>query len=131
MAVTQVYSGASDVYLHTSSSKAITCTRNHTVGQKFVPPFRYNQFVYHLSGPLYIPGKFNASKTRIFWYWGQEWVRFRFTDTRSLTVPSLLMRQGDFSELLNPSNFFFGKAVIINDPNTGLPFPGNKIPLCS
>jgi len=47
-----------------------------------------------------------------------------------MTVPSLLMRQGDFSELLNPKNSFFGTVVIINDPKTGQPFPGNKIPLC-
>src|SRR5882724_1488893 len=128
---TQTFHGAAYEYLRNDAFNANTWTRNHTPGQNFVPPFRYNQFGYHISGPLYIPGKFNTSKTRIFWYWGQEWVRFKFTDTRSLTVPSLLMRQGDFSELLNPSNFFFGKTVIINDPNTGLPFPGNKIPLCT
>src|SRR6266436_3469846 len=107
------YHGAAYEYLRNDAFNANTWTRNHTPGQNFVPPFRYNQFGYHISGPLYIPGKFNTSKTRIFWYWGQEWVRFKFTDTRSLTVPSLLMRQGDFSELLNPSNFFFGKTVII------------------
>jgi hypothetical protein len=38
------------------------------------------------------------------------------------------MRQGDFSELLNPSNFFYGKSVAITDPTTGAPFPGNIIP---
>src|SRR5712671_7019697 len=128
---TQTFHGAAYEYLRNDAFNANTWTRNHTPGQNFVPPFRYNQFGYHISGPLYIPGKFNTSKTRIFWYWGQEWVRFKFTDTRSLTVPSLLMRQGDFSELLNPSNFLFGKTVIINVPNTGLPFPGNKIPLCT
>ena len=38
------------------------------------------------------------------------------------------MRRGDFSELLNPSNPFFGRAVVIRDPLTGQPFPGNVIP---
>jgi hypothetical protein len=38
------------------------------------------------------------------------------------------MRRGDFSELLNPSNSFFGRVVPVNDPATGAPFPGNVIP---
>jgi hypothetical protein len=127
----QDFHGAAFEYVRNDAFNANTWTRNHTAGQNFVPPFRYNQFGYNLSGPLYIPGKFNTSKTRIFWYWGQEWVRYRFTDTSALTVPSMLMRQGDFSELLDPNNIFYGHTVVINDPNTGLPFPGNKIPLCS
>ena len=38
------------------------------------------------------------------------------------------MRQGNFSELLNPSNPFYGRAVVVNDPDNGTPFPGNVIP---
>jgi hypothetical protein len=38
------------------------------------------------------------------------------------------MRQGNFSELLNPSNTFFGRTVTITDPLTGQPFPNNVIP---
>ena len=38
------------------------------------------------------------------------------------------MRQGNFSELLNPTNFFYGKVVTIKDPTTGNPYPGNIIP---
>ena len=45
------------------------------------------------------------------------------------TVPSLLMRQGDFSELLNPSQVFTtARSVTIKDPTTGIPFPDNIIP---
>src|SRR5467141_1647605 len=124
------FHGSAYEYVRNTAFNANTWTRNHTLGQNFVPPFHYNQFGYNIGGPLYIPGKFNTGKNRIFWYWGQEWVRYRFTDSNSMTVPSLLMRQGDFSELLNPKNSFFGTVVIINDPKTGQPFPGNKIPLC-
>jgi len=55
-------------------------------------------------------------------------VRYRFTDIGNLTVPTLQMRQGDFSELLDPSNKFYGKTVQIKDPMTGTPFAGNIIP---
>jgi predicted heme/steroid binding protein len=125
------FHGSAYEYVRNTAFNANTWTRNHTLGQNFVAPFHYNQFGYNIGGPLYIPGKFNTSKNRIFWYWGQEWVRYRFTDSNStITVPSLKMRTGDFSELLNPSNFFFKKVVVINDPKTGQPFPGNIIPPC-
>ncbi len=55
-------------------------------------------------------------------------MRYIFTDTNSLTVPTVLMRQGNFSELLDPSNIFYHKTVVLVDPKTGQPFPGNIIP---
>lgn len=122
------FHGAIYEYLRNDVLNANTWTRNHTPGQDFVPPFRYNQFGYNIGGPFYIPGKFNRDKNKFFWYWGQEWVRNRYTDTANWAVPSNPMRQGDFSELLSPNNFFYGKTVTINDPNTGTPFPGNVIP---
>lgn len=122
------FHGALYEYLRNDAFNANTWTRNHTTGQQFVPPFRYNQFGYNVGGPLYIPNKFNTNKNKVFWYWGQEWVRNRYLDTSSQTVPSTLMRQGDFSELLNPSNVYYGKVVTIKDPQTGAPFPGNVIP---
>ncbi|MBS1855541.1 MAG: TonB-dependent receptor [Acidobacteria bacterium] len=122
------FHGAAYEYLRNTAFNANTWSRNHTPGQNYVPPFHYNQFGYNIGGPFYIPGKFNNSKSKVFWYWGEEWVRYRYTDTSSLTVPSPLMRQGNFSELLNPTNFFYGKSIAIRDPNTGTPFPGNIIP---
>jgi Carboxypeptidase regulatory-like domain/TonB-dependent Receptor Plug Domain len=125
---TQDFHGAAYDYVRNTVFNANSWGRNNTPGQNFVAPITYNQFGYNIGGPLYIPGKFNTDKSKIFWYWGQEWVRYRYTDTASQTVPSMLMRQGDFSELLNPSNFYYGKVVQIKDPNTGIPYPGNIIP---
>ncbi|MGH8248531.1 MAG: carboxypeptidase regulatory-like domain-containing protein, partial [Gammaproteobacteria bacterium] len=88
---------------------------------------KFNQFGYLLSGPAYIPGKLNADRNKLFWLWGQEWVRFRRESTSIQVVPSLLMRQGNFSELLG-SNPFFSTPRVVNDPLTGQPFPGNIIP---
>lgn len=45
-----------------------------------------------------------------------------------VTVPTAKMRTGDFSELLDPSISGFNEPVIIFDPETGDPFPGNIIP---
>ena len=58
-------------------------------------PFHYNQFGYNIGGPFYIPGKFNTGKNKFFWYWGEEWVRYRYTSHGStwtavlLTIPSM------------------------------------------
>ena len=126
---TQQFHGAAYDYVRNDVFNANTWTRNHTPGQSDSPaPINYNQFGYNVGGPFYIPQKFNSDKTKVFWYWGEEWVRYRFTDTQSMRLPTLLMRQGNFSELLDPKNFFYNGAVTIKDPVTGVPFPGNIIP---
>jgi hypothetical protein len=90
---------------------------------------KFNQFGYNLNGPVYIPGKWNTDRNKLFFLWTQEWVKFRQESTSIITVPSLKMRQGDFSELLDPRNSFFGRVRTVNDPDTGQPFPNNVIPL--
>ncbi len=122
------FHGSAYEYLRNTALNANTWQRNTNPSTGFTAPIHYNQFGYNLGGPFYIPHRFNTDKSKFFWYWGQEWVRYRFTDSNTLTVPSLLMRQGDFSELLDPKNFFYGKTVIIKDPSNGQPFPNNIIP---
>ncbi len=91
-------------------------------------PFTFHQAGFHLGGPVVIPGRFNSDRTKMFFFWGEEWIYRRDTSTSTGTVPTAAMRQGDFSELLNPSNIFFGRARTVIDPATGQPFPGNVIP---
>jgi predicted heme/steroid binding protein len=130
------FHGAAYEYLRNTDLDANTWSRNsNPFTAATPPPVHYNQFGYNLSGPFYIPGKFNTDKNKLFWYWGQEWVRYHWTESGStvgtaglLTVPSVLMRKGDFSELLNPSNIFYNKQVLIMDPDSGIPFSGNIIP---
>ena len=125
---TQTFHGAAYDYVRNTIFNANTWQRNQTPSTQFTAPVHYNQFGFNLGGPIYIPNHFNTNKDKLFFYQGEEWVRYVFTDTNSLTVPTLLMRQGNFSELLDPNNIFYHKAVIIKDPKTGLPFPGNIIP---
>jgi hypothetical protein len=91
-------------------------------------PFSFHQFGFHLGGPVLLPGGFNADRSKLFFFWGEEWIRRRDTPTSTATVPTAAMRRGDFSELLNPSNPYFGRARTITDPLTGRPFPNNVIP---
>ncbi len=128
------FHGAMYEYLRNTAFNANTWTRNHTpdvpglLPNSSVPPFHYNQFGYNIGGPFYIPNKFNKDKSKFFWYWGQEWVRYRYLDTSQWTVPTALMRQGNFSELLTTgSQNILGKVVQLKD-SSGNPIPGNIIP---
>ena len=51
---------------------------------------------------MIIPGiNFNRERNKLFWLWGQEWVKFRREQTTNIRVPTARMRSGDFSELLS------------------------------
>ncbi len=128
------FHGSMYEYFRNSAMNANTWTRNHTPNiPGFIPndqptPFRYNQFGYNVGGPFFIPNKFNKDRSKFFWYWGQEWVRNRITDSISATVPTTAMRTGNFSEYLSPTNVFYGKTVQLIDPTNNQPFAGNIIP---
>src|SRR5205814_10624715 len=134
MTGTQNYHGAAYEYLRNDAFNAITWTRNTNALTAYVAPMKYNQFGYNLGGPFYIPGKFNTNKKKVFFYWGEEWVKYHFLESGSsvgsaglLSVPTLKMRQGDFSELLSP-NPFYSATKIINDTNTGTQFVPSASP---
>ena len=157
---TPQFHGATYEYLRNNALNANTWSRNANPVTPSAAPLHYNQFGYNLSGPIYIPEKLNSDKNRFFFYWGQEWLKYRFVESGSsvgnnglLAVPTLKMRQGDFSELLNPNNPFITRTdsagnkmpVFIRDPqspassqcgqvispgnyNTNGCFAGNTIP---
>jgi len=133
---TSQFHGAAYEYLRNTALNANTWARNAiplTTG--ITAPVHYNQFGYNFGGPFYIPGHFNTSKSKVFFYWGQEWLKYHFTESGFsagqaglLLVPSVKMRQGDFSELLDANNPYTHKVRVIKDPQSGNPFPGNIIP---
>lgn len=80
------------------------------------PPLRLNQFGGTLGGPI-VSG-------RTFFFGSWERTRQLTGETIISTVPTLLNRNGDFSDLRDPA----GQPILIYDPLTGQPFPGNVIP---
>ncbi len=88
-------------------------------------PYRYRINNYTVSGPIYIPGKFNTSKERLFFFWSQEYVGMKKDyGERYSNMPTALERNGDFSRSYDGS----GNLILIKDPLTGQNFPDNKIP---
>ncbi|MDQ2841108.1 MAG: Plug and carboxypeptidase regulatory-like domain-containing protein [Acidobacteriota bacterium] len=92
------------------------------------PKQNYNDFGFDLGGPVFVPGKFNTNRSKLFFFVAEEWIRRRYDDDTTGTAPTAAMRTGDLSALLNPHNSFFGKTRIVTDPTTGKPFAGNIIP---
>lgn len=87
--------------------------------------YHYNYIGYQIGGPAYIPNKFNRDKTKLFFFWSDEYQRQLVPQGVSrVTVPTQLERAGDFSQ----SHDSGGKLVTIKDWTTGLPFSGNAIP---
>jgi hypothetical protein len=80
-------------------------------------PRSSKQFGAELDGPLMIPGLYNG-KNKTFFMVAYEGVRADAIQSPIASVPTALMRQGNFSQVTTP----------IRDPRTGQPFPGNIIP---
>jgi hypothetical protein len=80
-------------------------------------PRRRNQFGAEMDGPLVIP-KLYDGRNKTFLMAAYEGVRGQATSSPFASVPTALMREGNFSEI----------AAAVRDPFTGQPFPGNIIP---
>jgi hypothetical protein len=85
---------------------------------------RFNLFTYSIGGPVYIPRKFNQDRSKLFFYWLQEYQPTSSGGTGSITVPTAAERAGDFSNSLDLN----GRMITVRDPVTKLAFPGNQIP---
>ncbi len=123
-------------YFRNSAMNANTWSRNQSTLTNFASPFRYNDFGFAVGGPIWTPGLPRKLREKFFFFVADDWIRYRYTDTQYQTVPTTLMRQGNFSELLG-SNIFYGSPKVITDPNnctvTGgkkvcTPYPNNVIP---
>jgi len=100
--------------------------RNNADGVTDKKKYRYNYAGFNVGGPVYIPGKFNTNKDKLFFFVAHEWQEQLVPNSnRNVTVPTEAERRGDFS-LTHEAN---GAPVVIKDPlNGGAPFPNNYIP---
>src|SRR5258706_8220927 len=55
-------------------------------------PYNFNQYGYDIGGPVFVPGKFNTSRAKLFFFWAQEWVDYYREDTATRTVPTAASR---------------------------------------
>ncbi len=99
--------GGNAYYFHLND--ALNARNYFDLPDEPIPPFKYHFFGFELGGPL-------TERTFVFGrYWG---LRIRQSVTRAATVPPQAWVGGEFSSL----------TTLILDPETGFPFPGNRIP---
>ena len=122
---THNFHGALYEYLRNSAMNANTWQRNHNPATLFQSPFRYNNFGFAVGGPG-MP-MVHSLRDKFFFFVNEDWVRYRFSDTQLMAVPTDKMRTGDFSELLSPNPWYKGTVQII-DPTTGQQFNYNGQP---
>jgi hypothetical protein len=114
-------------YLRNNAMDANQWSRNQSTASNFTAPLKFNQYGYNFSGPVFIPKGWNRNREKLFFMFAQEWVKLRQESSTFQRVPSMAMRNGDFSELAG-TNIYYNAPRMINDPTTGAPFPGNVIP---
>src|SRR5438876_5284615 len=87
-------------------------------GERPKDPFKWNQYGFALGGPVWLP-KIYKGTDRLFFMSNYEGYKERRLTRQLFTVPSVKMRNGDFSEVSTP----------IYDPlNRTQQFSGNVIP---
>jgi trimeric autotransporter adhesin len=88
------------------------------------PKPAYNRItgIANLGGPLNIPHLMPRGPT---FYLAYEWTRNHTAETEPGLVPTEAERNGDLSGLLDA----LGQPVAVYDPASGLPYPGNVVPV--
>ena len=84
-----------------------------------VDPLRFNDFGGTLGGPLFMPGKFNPNRDKLFFFFSEEWKYTRQGQTMVNTVPTAAERSGDFLASSLPAPV---------DPLNGTQFPNRSVP---
>src|SRR5262245_36768641 len=83
--------------------------------------YRFNTIGGNVGGPIYIPGKFNRDRQKLFFFFSQEYLPNQTPNgPRNYTVPTALERAGDFSQTFDKN----GKLITIRDWKTGQQFMG-------
>ncbi len=106
-------------------------------GFSSVPEYKKHDFGFTIGGPVYIPGLYNTTKQKTFFFWSEEWRRELVPATNffgSTLVPTMANRTGDFSDQCSiPGNtecpvipnFIDG----VPQADAGQPFPDNQVPI--
>lgn len=125
----QYHGTAYDFHTSSALSAAAWATKAGTVGATPArkPPTHGNNYGFAFGGPIYLPkkifgpiGGYNEGKDKTFFLFTGDYFRATSSSSSFINLPTVLQRQGNFSELL-PSR-------VIYDPLTGQPFLGNIIP---
>lgn len=120
---TKDFHGTGYNYYRHESLNANSFFNNRTGTAK--APYRYRISGFSIGGPAYIPNVVNRSKEKFFFFFSQEYTGVkRDFGSKFVNTPTELERRGDYSQSFDIN----GALLVVRDPVTGQPFPGNVIP---
>ena len=142
---TKDFHGSAYEYLRNTVMNANDWQRNHVspttpnTTYHVSSPYVYNNFGFTFGGPAWIPKVLPDSfRNKFFFFVNEDWIRYRHADTQQQAVPTALMRQGNFSELLSSNPWLSGTHQLYDpatcaDPSKStagcVAFTGNIIPV--
>jgi hypothetical protein len=96
-------------------------------------PLKRNDFGFTIGGPLFIPHHYNTDKSKTFVFWSEEWRRNRQGTVINQPVPTMMMREANFSQC-DPKSPNYNAVVASNcvvplNPSTKAPFAGDVVPI--
>jgi hypothetical protein len=112
-------------------------------GHLLRPRSRRNDYGFTVGGPVWIPNVYNGHDRTFFFFSWEQFRQVTLTNNVPVTVPTMLMRQGDFSQVLTGRTLGtdgLGRTLMENtiyDPSTARlvngatytdPYPHNAIP---
>jgi hypothetical protein len=139
----QFHGSGYDYFVNEALNAGVPFTNNGQ-GGLLRPRVRRNDYGFSLGGPVELPKIYNGRDKTFFFFNFEQYRETVITNTIPTTVPTALMRSGDFSQALTKKNLgtdALGRPILENtlyDPTTnrivnGLaerdPFAGNVIPL--
>jgi len=74
-------------------------SRNYFDRPGRTPLYRRNDFGFTLGGPVYIPGFYNESKDKTYFFFSEEWRLERTPTPYNQAVPSVAEQSGNFSDV--------------------------------
>lgn len=96
-----------------------------------VPVNKENNYGFTVGGPVYIPHLYDG-RNRTFWHATDEYFKYNQSFANTMTVPTALAKQGNFSEYALSNHvqqvIYVPQGVNCNGLAPGTPFPGNIIP---
>ena len=128
--------GSAYLFIRNSAFDARPAFYDSEQNQRRTPLFRRGQFGGTIGGPVVIPGfgegtpLFHNLREKVFFFFSYDGLRqFLPRATETATVPTVAMRNGDFSQLLNPASAGIANTIQLRDPLTGLEIAGNRLDL--
>jgi hypothetical protein len=120
---TKEFHGSVYTYFRNEALNANSFFNNKNRARK--PQYRYVTGGASIGGPLYIPGKFNKGKNRIFFFFNDQYSYNGSPGAlQQITMPTAEERAGNFSHSLTVG----GALIPVYEPGTKIQYPGNIVP---